>query len=48
MVLLVVVVVMVVVVVEAVVVVRISDTRQGPGVGQSFVICAFSAFKKVV
>jgi len=41
-------VVVVVVVVEAVVVERMSDIRQGPGVGQSFVICAFPAFNKVV
>ena len=43
-----VVVVVMVVVVEAVVAVRMSDISQGPGVGQSFVICAFSAFKRVV
>ena len=36
-------VVVVAVVVAALVVVRMSDIRQGPGVGQSFVICAFSA-----
>ena len=41
-------VVVMVVLVEAVVAVRMSDISQGPGVGQSFVICAFSAFKKVV
>ena len=42
------VVVMEVVVVEVLVVVRMSDIRQGPGVSQSFVYCAFSALKSCV
>ena len=40
--------VLVVVVVEVLVVVRMFDIRQGPGVSQSFVYCAFSALKSCV